>query len=190
MTTTDVDLCSAALVKLGAMPIASLADLGAEAVIAARLYPIVRDAVLSSHPWAFTIATVALVADPAPPVADFAHAFALPADCLRTIAAGQGGRPRGLVYRVAGGRLSCDAAAVTLTYQRRPPPEDMPPHFVAALVARLAAEFCLPVTENASRTEVLHRLARAELQLARLVDSQQSTPQAIEDFGLITARLS
>jgi len=190
MPTTDVDLCSAALVKLGATPIASLADPSAEAVIAARLYPIVRDAVLSSHPWSFSLGTADLARDPAPPAGDFAHGFLLPADLLRTISAGTDGRGRGLVYRVQGGRLLCDAPAVTLTYQRRVTAAELPPHFVAALVARVAAEFCLPVTENASRAEVLYRLAGAELQLARLVDSQQSTPRAFEDFGLIAARLS
>jgi hypothetical protein len=58
-----------------------------------------------------------------------------------------------------------------------------------ALVARLAAEFCIPLTENSSRAEVLFRLAESELRLARLIDSQQDTPKAIEDFTLTGARV-
>ena len=34
----------------------------------------------------------------------------------------------------------------------------------------------------------LYRLAEAELRSARLIDSQQSTPQAFDDFTLIEAR--
>ena len=63
-----------------------------------------------------------------------------------------------------------------------------PPFFAQALVARLAAEFCLPLTESASRSEVLFRLAEAELRQARLVDSQQDTPRAIEGFPLVDVR--
>ena len=61
---------------------------------------------------------------------------------------------------------------------------------MSALVARLAAEFCLPLTENSTRAERLARLADDELRLARLVDSQQSTPAKVEDFTLIEARLA
>jgi hypothetical protein len=57
-------------------------------------------------------------------------------------------------------------------------------------VARLAAEFCLPLTENSTRTERLARIAEDELRLARLVDSQQHTPGRVEDFTLIEARLA
>jgi hypothetical protein len=67
---------------------------------------------------------------------------------------------------------------------------DFPAFFVSALVARLAAEFCLPLTENSNRAERLARLADDELRLARLVDSQQSTPGKVEDFTLIEARLA
>ena len=72
----------------------------------------------------------------------------------------------------------------------RPSEGDFPPYFNAALVARLAAEFCLPLTENSSRAERLSRLADAELKVAKLVDSQQDTPPRVEDFTLIRARLA
>jgi hypothetical protein len=55
-------------------------------------------------------------------------------------------------------------------------------------VARLAAEFCLPLTESQSRAEMLFRLAETELRGARLVDSQQDTPRAIEHFPLVDVR--
>jgi len=45
------------------------------------------------------------------------------------------------------------------------------------------------LTENASRSELLLKLADTELKLAKLIDSQQDTPQRVEDFRLIEARL-
>lgn len=190
MPHTDVNLCATALVKLGARPIASFDEPTAEAETAARLYPVVRDATLMAHPWSFTLAQAALLRLPEQPAGDFAFAFALPPDILRTISAGTAGSGRGLVYRVFGGRLHADSDTVLLTYQRRPAENEFPAYFVPALVARLAAEFCLPLTENAARAEVLTRLADTELKLAKLIDSQQATPKRVEDFTLVQARLA
>jgi hypothetical protein len=91
-------------------------------------------------------------------------------------------------YRIHEGRLHADADAVTLTHIFRPDESAFPPFFAAALVARLAAEFCLPLTDSASRSELLFRLAEQELRQARLVDSQQDTPRAIEGFPLVDVR--
>jgi hypothetical protein len=55
-------------------------------------------------------------------------------------------------------------------------------------VARLAAEFCLPLTENTSRADLLNRTAEQELMRAKRVDAQQDTPNALQDFSLINAR--
>ena len=46
----------------------------------------------------------------------------------------------------------------------------------------------MPLTEGTSRAAELVDLAELDLRRARLADSQQSTPRAIEDFTLIEAR--
>jgi hypothetical protein len=53
------------------------------------------------------------------------------------------------------------------------PGKELPAYFRAALVARLAAEFCVPLTENGERAQRLGRRAKEELKVAKLVDSQQ-----------------
>ena len=50
MALTALALCSRALIKIGAQPIASLDEGTAEAEVAANLYPATRDAMLSLHP--------------------------------------------------------------------------------------------------------------------------------------------
>ncbi len=190
MALSSIELCSSALLKLGADGISSFEDGSAEARVASRLYPLVRDTLLSAHPWSFATAQVELPRLAAEPIADFAYTYQLPRDFLRALSAGEGGRGRGMVYQILNRQLYSDAPAVTLTYVFRPSEGDFPPYFAAALVARLAAEFCLPLTENSSRAERLMRLAEAELRLARLIDSQQDTPPRVEDFSLIEARLS
>jgi hypothetical protein len=94
----------------------------------------------------------------------------------------------GLAYHVLGDQLHCNAEQVTLSYIRRPVESSFPPHFAESLVARLAAEFCLPLTEDAQRAQLLYSLADSLLRQARSADSQQSTPRAIADFPLVSVR--
>ncbi len=188
MPLTALALCSRALLKIGAQPIASLDEGTAEAEVAANLYPAVRDAMLSAYPWSFATAQATLPRLAARPVADFAHAFQLPPRFLRALSAGAPGSGRGITYRILESRLHADAPQVTLSYIFRPDESGFPAFFAGALAARLAAEFCLPLTENASRAEVLHRLAEQETRAARLADSQQATPRAVEDYPLIDVR--
>jgi hypothetical protein len=54
--------------------------------------------------------------------------------------------------------------------------------FDAALIAALAAEFCLPVTESTSRAELLYRLSESEFRRARLIDAQQREIEDLQRF--------
>ena len=188
MALSAVALASRALIKLGAEPIASFADGTAEAEIAGALYGPARDALLSSYPWSFATGQAVLNQLETEPVADFAHAFQLPVDCLRVLSAGSGGRGRGLDYRIARDALHTSSSAVTLTYIFRPEEAAFPPFFDQALITRLAAELCVPITENTGRAEMLYRVADLEERRARLIDAQQDTPSRIDDFSLVKAR--
>jgi hypothetical protein len=189
MALNSIELCSSALVKLGADSISSFEDGTAEAKVAARLYSLVRDAMLCGHPWSFATKKAELARLTVTPATDFAYAHQLPNDFLKALSAGDAVRGHGLSYQIVGRQLHTDAEAVVLSYLGRPSEGDFPAYFVPALVTRLAAEFCLPLTENTSRADRFTRLAEDELKLARLVDSQQDTPPKVEDFTLIEARL-
>lgn len=188
MALSSIALASRALLKLGAQTIASFEEGTAESEVAANLYPPVRDALLSAHPWNFATGQVSLPRLVAKPVADFDYAYQLPADFLRALSVGSAGRGRGVRYRIAERRLHTNADAVVLTYLFRPDEASFPPFFDQALIARLAAEFCLPLTESTSRAELLSKLAEQEFRQARTNDAQEESPKRIEDFPLIGAR--
>lgn len=187
MALTSIALCSRALLKTGCRSITSFEDGTAEAEVAGNLYPSVRDALLSSYPWSFATAQTSLSRLVATPVADYEHAYQLPADFLRALSAGAG-RGRGLDYRIHENRLHTNATEVVLTYIFRPDEGEFPPFFDQALIARLAAEFCVPLTDSTSRTEALMKVAEGEFRQSRSVDSQQATVQAIDDYPLIGVR--
>lgn len=188
MALNDVGLCSRALIRLGAAPITSFDDGTAESEIAGALFAPVRDALLSSYSWSFASGQIALTELVDAPIADYQNAFALPNDFLRAISAGQGGRGRGVSYRIARGSLHTDAEEIVLSYIFRPEEEEFPAYFDIALIARLAAEFCIPVTENTSRADALYKIAEMEFARARQIDAQQDTPNRIESFTLTDIR--
>ncbi len=188
MALSSIALCARALLKIGASSITSFDDGTAEAEIAANLYGSIRDGLLSSHPWNFATAQTTLPQLVATPVADYAYAYQLPPDFLRALSAGPTGRGRGLTYRIAEARLHSDSDQLVLTYIFRPDETGYPAFFDQALIARLAAEFCIPLTESTSRAETLFKLADAAFREAKIIDSQQATPGRIEDFSLITVR--
>lgn len=188
MALSATELCSRALIALGARPIAAFDEATVEAEVARHLYPPLRDGLLSSHPWRFATLQAALPRLPQAPAADYACAFQLPPDFLRALSAGLPEKGRGLSYRIAGRRLEADVEALTLTYIFRPDESGFPPFFDLALIARLAADFCLPLTESTSRAQLLHKLAEDEFRRAKAIDSQQDEPSRIEDFTLVDVR--
>ncbi len=188
MPLTALALCSRALLKIGALPLASFDDGSVESELAGNLYPTVRDGLLSAHPWKFATGQISLPQLQAAPVADFAKAFLLPADFLRALSAGPGPSGAGLVYRIVENRLHTNADSVVLSYIFLPDERNFPAFFNQALIARLAAEFCMPLTESTSRAQMLYRIAEEELRLARLVDMQQDMPRALTSFPLVEVR--
>lgn len=188
MALDDISLCARALTRIGVHPITSFADGTTESEIAGLLYAPLRDAVLSSFPWNFATRQVVLTQLATPPNADYQYAYQLPNDFLRAISAGIGGRGRGINYRISRNELHTDASDVLLTYIFRPDETSFPPYFDALLMTRLAAEFCLPLTENISRAEALSKQAENEFTRCRQIDSQQDSPSRLEHFTLIDAR--
>lgn len=188
MALSSIALCSRALTKIGADGIASFEDGTAEAEVAASLYGPIRDALLSAHPWSFATGQITLAKLAIEPVADFDHAYQLPSDFLRALSAGSSGRGRGVDYRIAERRLHTNADGVTLTYIFRPDESTFPPFFDQVLIAKLAAEFCVPLTDSTSRSDVLNKLALDELGRAKSIDGQQKTPAHIENLSIIGAR--
>lgn len=188
MALNDVALCSRALIRIGAAPITSFDDGTAESEIAGALFAPVRDALLSAYPWTFATGQVELNQLGTDPVADYNYAFGLPTDFLRAISAGTGTKGRGLNYRIARGALHTNAQSVVLSYIFRPTEEEFPPFFDQALIARLSAEFTIPVTESTSRAEAHFRIAENEYERARQIDAQQDSPNRIERFSLVEVR--
>ncbi|MFK7866503.1 MAG: hypothetical protein AB8B77_03590 [Alphaproteobacteria bacterium] len=188
MSLTQLEIVNRALIKIGAAPLNTLSEPKAEAKVAQLLFGTKYDSMLSSYGWSFATLQRPLIRLISRPITDYKYAYQLPKDFLRVLSAGNSDRSNGLDYRILEKRLHCDSDHVILTYVFRPKETNLPPYFTQALIAALAAEFCLPIVESVSRMEALMKLADYELRQARQVDATQDTPQNFQDFTLIEAR--
>jgi hypothetical protein len=188
MALNDIALCTRALVRLGAQPISSFTDGSAESEICGALYAPMRDSLLSAYGWSFATGQVELTQLDETPIAEYQKAYALPNDFLRALSAGNNVKARGMDYRIMRGKLYANADKVILTYIFRPDESEFPPFFDSALISKLAAEFCIPLTENTSRFETFYKLAETEFARARQIDAQQDRPGRIENFPLTDVR--
>ena len=188
MALNDIALCSRALIRLGAQPITSFDDGSAEAEICNALYAQSRDALLSAYGWNFATSQSNLTALDEIPIGEYSNVFALPNDFLRALTAGTGHKSSGLDYRIMQGKLYTNATEVILTYIYRPHESEFPPFFDSVLISRMAAELCIPLTENTSRFDTLMRLSETEFSRARQLDAQQDRAQKITSFPLADVR--
>lgn len=188
MSLSSIALCARALVRLGGKPINSFNDGSIEAEIAESIYTPTRDALLSAYPWSFATQQTVLNTLLASPLADYDYAYQLPNDFLRVISAGTDQNGQGINYRIYQRALHTNLQNVVLTYVFRPAEADCPAFFDQALIAQLAAELCIPITESTSRAQLLFQLAEGETKKAKQIDAQQDTPKAINDFTLIDVR--
>jgi hypothetical protein len=78
--------------------------------------------------------------------------------------------------------------AVVLTYLYCPKETDFPPFFDMALIARLAAEFCIPLTDSTSRWEGLRKHSEEEFRRAKRIDSYEDAVPHFDGFTLIEVR--
>ena len=189
MALSEIALCTAALLKLGAAQISSFDEDSVEAEVASALYAITRDGLLSMHYWSFARGQRQLDKETAVPVADFANSYKLPNDFIRAERLGDRATARiPEAYRIMENRLHTDADPAVLTYTFRPNSPSWPPYFDTVLIAYLRAAFAMPVTENERLAIAMEQAANLALRQARLADSQQDTPEALQHFPLTDVR--
>ena len=177
MALGDIALCARAMVMIGASPVSSFDEDSAEAEIARLLYPTIRDGMLASYPWRFAargawLARLATANDGRDP-GDGSALFALPRDFIRLLSLeNEGGKITRFELRDRA--VLCEGDTAHLSYVARLAEGSFPPWFDLA--------------ESSARAEYLFKRSEDQFREARLADAQQSTPHAIDDFSLISAR--
>lgn len=116
-----VTVCNAALARLGEARISDLSDGSTVSRACALQFPLTLDEVLRAHWWNFATDRVTLSELAEAPAFGYAHAFQLPADCLRVLevnGVGGSGDPEAQ-WEIESGRLLHDEGTVEIRFIKR-----------------------------------------------------------------------
>lgn len=199
---TDVTICSDALVMLGAAAITSLTDGSDTADACNRLYPDLKNHLLTVYPWTWSVKKVQLSANVTDPVNEWDNAFDLPADIIGSPIAvfdssSSGIHPRRYGWEIYGTQLFTNLDTVYIDYQATVTEANMPAYFVRFLRVALASEIAMVVTDQISKAEYYRAQAYGSpgesgrgglLREAMNTDSRGKPSEIIEDYTLVNAR--
>lgn len=192
---SKTDICNLTMARLGCENIISIDDDTKRAKTVKAVYDLIRDIVLSDHPWnlASTRASLALLSTA--PAFGYTYAYQLPANpfCLRAL--GIVGTDFANVdptieYKIEGRQLLTNASPCNIKYIARVTVEGaFTPSFCSAFSLRLAAEVAYKLTGNASLKSEIMKEYQVELSKAKSQDAQEDTPEAWEDTSWANSRL-
>jgi len=197
VATSEVQICNSALIKVGAELILSLNDETKTARYCNHQYPILRDEVLSSHPWNFAIARKELAKTTNTPEYQYSSEFILPSDCLRVIGEDQNyqqnltevewsveTRPDSDV-RV----LLANVDAIKILYIKRVTAVSLySPTFVEVLATRLAADLSYGLVQSTSYQQQLLAVYQELLRKARSFDAQEGHLMNVQASEWVNSR--
>lgn len=171
---SEVDICNAALIKLGnENTISAIGQNGREGEVCELMYPQVRDRLLASHPWNFAIGRSTLVADTITPSFEFNYQYYLPGDYLR----GLGLYDSQERWKIESGKLLTDETTVQLLYIRKiTNTGKYPALFSEALSSTLAGEIAEVITGSTRKAQLFTDEGEKKFREAKRRDGQEGTP--------------
>lgn len=191
---SDVGICNAALQKLGADRIASLAENSRNARSCAAAYERLRQAELRAHPWSFAISREQLAADATAPAFGRARAFPLPSDFLRLLAPYPEQNLNSLDWVIeshAGAKcvMTNDSAPLNVRYiQDVTDANRMDPLFREVLATAMALDMCEEITQSNTKKAGLKADYKDLIREARRVNAIEKTSEQPPDDEWLTVR--
>lgn len=199
---TDVSICSDALVMLGASVISSFSEGTPAALACSRLYPDLRDTLLSRYPWSWSVRKVQVSRLSTPPINEWKYAYQLPGDMLTGVLAvfdssSDSARPVNYGWEIYGSQLYTNLETVYIDYQETVSESLMPPYFVRLLRMAMSAELALVITDQQSKMEYFRGITFGSpgengrgglFREAVNIDSRGQLTKTIDDHSLVQVR--
>jgi hypothetical protein len=190
-TVSEVSICNQALTWLGQKAITSLTDSNTTAEWMRNNYPFLRDAVLEERMWTFaTVRATSTTQDLDEWGVQYAHPLPLGwisvFRCYQNTGMGQASP---IEWRLESGNILCDWSDIRLWGLARI--EDTgkyTPLFAQALAARIAADACIPLTENRQLQVDMWNLYKTKLAEAAAKDGMQGSIERVVSNTLVNAR--
>tara|TARA_R110000787_G_scaffold196758_2_gene308152 strand:+ start:86 stop:703 length:618 start_codon:yes stop_codon:yes gene_type:complete len=199
---TSLSICSDALILLGASPISSFTEGSDSAQACDRLYPDLRDSILSVYQWSWSVKKVQLNRLSTAPIDEWKYAYQLPGDLLSGVlavfrSAGLSEKPTRYGWEIYGDQLYTNFEKIFIDYQGTVDESKMPNYFVRLLRSALAAELAFTITDQISKSNYFRADAYGSpgesnrgglMREAMNIDGRGKPPEIIEDYALINVR--
>ena len=205
--TTETQICNIALGWLGANRITSLdiEEPSKEWILCSENFTLLRDAVLEEREWTFAVERK--IIDPSGEFLSFGtqNLFLKPADSIRILTVHDqaivrtGGPavvtrdvhdvPQAQGWQVEGQYILASIDVAYVRYNKRVTETGkFSSTFTQALAQRLAAEFCLPLTESRSLFDKMWSAYGAKIAMGSVLDGMQGRSRKVRSQALIRRR--
>ena len=151
-----LDICSSALVRLGATSISSFEGIGNPSTCA-NIYPFVKNSILSLYDWKFSLAKQQLSRDTVTPVSQYKYQFTLPADRVSDgpyvlYQSDNQGSPAYKDFREQGGKLLANVDTLFMDYNTQAAETVWPAYFRELMVHAMMVELAFVITDDLSKS--------------------------------------
>ena len=186
---SPVDVCSRALILIGAEPITSFDDGNNEALIASNMYEDIARSSLVNTRWRFATNQAVLNRLSDAPTGRFDAAYQLPSGWLMTHTVTVNDTP--IEYQTYGTKLFCNEtsnAELVLDFTYRADEQNWPSYFTVAVEYELASVFAVGLARDQSLAQLMSQQASIAMVKARNLDAQQQTTRKLTTTRFITNR--
>lgn len=188
---SGIDICSRALILIGAEPITSFDDDTTEGLVSSNMYEDIARSNLTSTRWRFATNQAVLNRLSDAPTGRFDAAYQLPSGYLFVHAVTV--RDFQIEYDIYGSKVFCDASAqdeLILDYTYRAEEQDWPSYFSICVEYAMATVFATAIARDQSLAQLMDQQYNIALAKARSIDSQQQSTRKLTTSRFITNRRS
>lgn len=182
----DINICSRALMSIGANGITSFEEGTTEAQAAANKYETAKKDLLSIYRWTFNQNETYAARLNSDEMAVYKYLYELPEDCLRVMTVKEDGVPQ--IYTWRSGKINTDAEKPVITYCANVHETIMPAYFITALIDRLARDLIIPVTGKHDEYRTYDSIYQNTLATAKNIDAQSKTVSKLNYFPALGVR--
>jgi len=181
MSDSKFDICSKALVLVGANTITSFSENTTESKVANQLYESTLENMLTRSRWRFSAKQAQLSRNASAPTARWSAKYAVPSGTLliHTVTVND----NVIEFDRYESDILCDASSgdtVVADYTFQPSEANFPPYFKQALVFELASLFAGAIARNDTLSTLYQNRAIAQMAIARAQDSQAQTTRKVD----------
>ncbi len=201
---SDVEVCSQSLQRLGADPITSFTE-GGNGPLCANLYPQVKLNVETSAPWRFnTVKSNLLNRTLITPPSEYKYAYQLPANMLNKLPRvawnapfNQGRSSPFTDFDIFEDKFLTSAEQILIDYQIEKVTDEFPAHVTELTIMAMMAVLAFPVTDQQNTADAAFIAAWGRpdeigkggfSRVARRIDSHGHPSQAIKNYPLTAVR--